>query len=134
MLKCLEKEGLQTTEGFQTSFTLTSLEMAKANKKGNTQRCGPAPLILLKFHPSPVTHQEGKCTFFFVFWISVNVLVKIRSIHDVYKATKRPKKGTRTQKPKITPYKEPTQSTNSNNDKELSPMYDLTHKGLRKNF
>ena len=39
--------------------------------------------------------------------------------------TKRAKKGEGTQKPATVPYKEPTYSTNSNNDKELSLIVDI---------
>ena len=67
----------------------------------------------------------------FFFGLSVIVLKRRKSIHDVHKATKRPKKGAGTQKPAIAPYKEPTQSKNSDNDKELSPIYNLTQSQKR---
>ena len=43
------------------------------------------------------------------------------------KATKKPKRSAGTQKPAVMPYEEPIQSTNSNNDRDLSPIYNLTH-------
>ena len=67
----------------------------------------------------------------FFFGLSVIVLKRRKSLHDVHKATKRPKKGAGTQKPAIAPYKEPTQSKNSDNDKELSPIYNLTQSQKR---
>ena len=64
------------------------------------------------------------------FLIIVKVLDRKGSIYDVYKASKRPKRYRNTKKAATT-YKEPTQSTNSNNDKELFPMYNLTHSQKR---
>ena len=46
-------------------------------------------------------------TFIYFFILSVSVLERIRRIHNVYKATKRPKIGMGTQKPETVPYKEP---------------------------
>ena len=39
---------------------------------------------------------------------------------------KKRQKGTKTQKPVIAPYREPTQSTKSNNDKDPLLLYNLT--------
>ena len=71
----------------------------------------------------------GHWFFFFVFFFFDKckcIRIK-RSIHDVYKGTKKPKKSTRIQKTLVVPYKEPIQSTNSNNDKDLPRIYILIH-------
>ena len=82
---------------------------------------GDFPFVICKWCSScGLRHVQG-------FFYKCKCIRIRRSIHDVYKGTKKPKMGARIQKPSTTPYKEPIQSTNSNNDNDPSPIYILTH-------
>ena len=60
----------------------------------------------------------------------MKILLILKSIHNVYKTTKKPE-GVNTQKQGTIPYEEPNQSTKSISDIEPSPMYNLTQSQKR---
>ena len=55
----------------------------------------------------------------------MEIVLILKTIHNINKVIKKPE-GANTQKQATTLYEVPNQSTKSNSDIELSPMYNLT--------
>ena len=83
-------------------------------------------MITLSLIKIQMTFFHWTIKWFFFDRENENVLKEKKGIHGVYKETQLPKNNVKTQKTITTLYTEPSQSTKSTNDMELTPLYNLT--------